>query len=140
MPNREFAIGNRKFSLPNRQSAIGNRQWAIPTGNRQSPEVLCLGELLVDLVPEPSGSALGQARSLRVAPGGAPANVAVALSRLGVRAGFIGKGGDDPLGRLLRKTLAENHIDLSCFRLTEDSLTRIALVTNDRNEQQRFLF
>src|SRR5262245_35581139 len=117
--------------MPNRQLTIGNRH---------SPEVLCLGELLVDLVPEPSGSALDQARSLRVAPGGAPANVAVALSRLGVRTGFIGKVGDDPLGRLLRKTLAENHIDLSCFRLTEDSLTRIALVTNDRNEQQRFLF
>src|SRR5262245_8505565 len=138
MPNRQLAIGSRKSQQPNRQSAIGNRK-SSPR-KRQSPEVLCLGELLVDLVPEPSGSALDQARSLRVAPGGAPANVAVALSRLGVRTGFIGKVGDDPLGRLLRKTLAENHIDLSRFRLTEDSLTRIALVTNDRNEQQRFLF
>ena len=117
--------------MPNRQSAIDNRQ---------SPIVLCLGELLIDLVPEPSGFALGEARTLRIAPGGAPANVAVALTRLGVRAGFIGKVGDDPLGRLLQKTLRENRVDLSCFQLSRQSLTRIALVTNDSNEQQRFLF
>ena len=117
--------------MPNRQSAIASRQ---------SPEVLCLGELLIDLVPEPAGSPLDQARSLRIAPGGAPANVAVALTRLGLRTGFIGKVGDDPLGRLLQQTLRENRVDLSCFRLTEDSLTRVALVTNDPNEHQRFLF
>jgi fructokinase len=131
MPNRQSAIGTRKFSEPNRQSTIDNRQ---------SPTVLCLGELLIDLVPEPSGFALGEARTLRIAPGGAPANVAVALTRLGARAGFIGKVGDDPLGRLLKKTLHENHVDLSCFQLSRQSLTRIALVTNDSNEQQRFLF
>ena len=117
--------------MPNRQS---------PIDNRQSPEVLCLGELLIDLVPEPSGCALGEARNLRIAPGGAPANVAVALTRLGAGAGFIGKVGDDPLGRLLQKTLRENQVDLSCFQLSPQSLTRIALVTNDSNEQQRFLF
>jgi len=109
-------------------------------GNRQSPEVLCLGELLIDLVPQPSGSPLGQAQSLRIAPGGAPANVAVALTRLGATAGFIGKVGDDPLGRLLQKTLVENGVDVSCFHLSRQSLTRVAMVTNDPNEQQRFLF
>lgn len=117
---------------------MSNRQSTID--NRQSPEVLCLGELLIDLVPEPSGSPLGQAQTLRIAPGGAPANVAVALTRLGTGAGFIGKVGDDPLGRLLQKTLAENKVDLSCFTLSRQSQTRVALVTNDSNEQQRFLF
>jgi fructokinase len=117
--------------MPNRHSTIVNRQ---------SPQVLCLGELLIDLVPEPSGASLGQAQTLRIAPGGAPANVAVALSRLGIRTGFIGKVGNDPLGRLLQKTLTENQVDLSCFQLSRQSQTRIALVTNDSNEQQRFLF
>jgi fructokinase len=117
---------------------MSNRQSTID--NRQSPEVLCLGELLIDLVPEPSGSPLDRARTLRISPGGAPANVAVALTRLGAAAGFIGKVGDDPLGRLLKKTLAANQVDLSCFQLSRQSLTRVALVTNDLNEQQRFLF
>jgi fructokinase len=66
--------------------------------------------------------------------------VAVALTRLGAGAGFIGKVGDDPLGRLLQKTLAANQVDLSCFQLSRQSLTRVAMVTNDLNEQQRFLF
>src|SRR6187549_432604 len=117
--------------MPNRQSAIGN--W-------QSPEVLCLGELLIDLVPQPSGSPLDQAQSLRIAPGGAPANVAVALTRLGATAVFIGKVGDDPLGRLLHKTLVKNGVDVSCFHLSRQSLTRVAMVTNDSDERQRFVF
>ncbi len=134
--NLRCQIGNRQSAIGNPEGPIGNRQSAI--GNSQT--VLCLGELLIDLVPEPSGFALGEARTLRIAPGGAPANVAVALTRLGARAGFIGKVGDDPLGRLLQKTLGENRVDLSCFQLSRQSLTRIALVTNDSNEQQRFLF
>jgi fructokinase len=117
--------------MPNRQSAIGNRQF---------PEILCLGELLIDMVPEPSGSPLDQARTLRIAPGGAPANVAVALTRLGAASGFIGKVGNDPLGRLLKKTLAKNRVDLSCFQLSRQSLTRVAMVTNDSDERQRFVF
>ncbi|MCI0420594.1 MAG: carbohydrate kinase [Acidobacteria bacterium] len=108
--------------------------------NPPSPDFLCLGEILIDLVPEPSGSSLDRAQMLRIAPGGAPANVAVALQRLGARAGFIGKAGDDPLGRLLKKTLGENHVDLTGFRLANQSPTRLALVTNDSNEGQRFLF
>jgi len=117
--------------MPNRQSAIGNRQ---------PPEVLCLGELLIDLVPQPSGSPLDHAQSLRIAPGGAPANVAVGLTRLGATAGFIGKVGDDPLGRLLHKTLLKNGVDVSCFHLSRHSLTRVAVVTNDLDERQRFVF
>jgi len=117
--------------MPTRQSSIDNRQF---------PTVLCLGELLIDLVPEPSGSTLDRARTLRIAPGGAPANVAVALTRLGATAGFIGKVGDDPLGRLLHKTLVENRVDVSCFRLSRQSLTRVAMVTNDSDERQRFVF
>jgi fructokinase len=122
---------NRQWAIDNRQSLIDNRQFL---------EVLCLGELLIDLVPQPSGSPLGQAQSLRIAPGGAPANVAVALTRLGATAGFIGKVGDDPLGRLLHKTLVEHGVDVSCFHLSRQSLTRVAIVTNDSDERQRFVF
>ncbi len=109
-------------------------------GDQKSPVALCLGELLIDLVPEPRGSSLGQARSLRIAPGGAPANVAVALQRLGTRTGFIGKVGDDPLGRHLHETLRQNGLDLALFRVSPEAQTRLALVTNDANERQRFLF
>jgi fructokinase len=117
-----------KSSIDNRQSAIDNL------------DVLCLGEILIDFVPSPALSPLGKARYLRIAPGGAPANVAVALRRLGLSSGFIGKAGDDPFGRFLRDVLTKQKLDLSLFELTAEAQTRLAFVTNDSNEQQRFIF
>jgi fructokinase len=115
-----------------------------PIANRKSPirnlDVVCLGEILIDFVPSPALSPLGQARYLRIAPGGAPANVAVALRRLGLASGFIGKAGNDPFGRYLKHVLAGQQLDLSLFELTAAAQTRLAFVTNDSNEHQRFIF
>lgn len=107
---------------------------------RSMLDVVCLGELLVDFVPSVSGQPITSARSVSLAPGGAPANVAVAARRLGLRSGFVGKVGDDPFGRMLRQVLANQKVDLSLFFLTRDFQTRLAFVTNDRDERQRFLF
>jgi fructokinase len=118
-----------------RKSLVDNRQSTIA-----DLDVVCLGEILIDFVPSPALSPLGKARYLRIAPGGAPANVAVALRRLGLSSGFIGKAGDDPFGRFLRDVLTKQKLDLSLFELTAEALTRLAFVTNDSNEQQRFIF
>lgn len=115
-------------SITNLQSSIGNL------------DVICLGEILIDFVPSPALSPLRKAKHLRIAPGGAPANVAVALRRLGLSSGFIGKVGDDPFGRFLREALAKQKVDLSLFGLTSEAQTRLAFVTNDADEQQRFIF
>ena len=58
-------------------------------------KVWVLGDAVVDLLPESEG------RLLRC-PGGAPANVAVGIARLGGISGFIGRVGDDPFGRFMR--------------------------------------
>jgi len=121
----------KKISNPN--STINNRQSSVP-------EVICLGEFLVDLVPTPAGSPLAQADSLKMAPGGAPANVAVALERLGIHTGFVGKVGNDPFGRYLYSVLEKEGLDLRFLSLSRQSLTRLAFVTNDQDEKQRFLF
>ena len=117
-----------KSSIDNRQSAISNLN------------VICLGEILIDFVPSPALSPLGKARYLRIAPGGAPANVAVAMRRLGLTSGFIGKAGDDPFGRFLRDALTRQKLDLTLFKVTAEAQTRLAFVTNDSNERQRFIF
>ncbi len=52
-------------------------------------KVWVLGDAVVDLLPE------GDGRLLQC-PGGAPANVAVGVARLGGNSGFIGRVGDDP--------------------------------------------
>ena len=81
------------------------------------PEVVALGELLIDFVPTVSGVTLIEAPAFKKAPGGAPANVAAALAKLGVSSGFAGKVGDDAFGRFLAKTLEDVGVDTSslCF-------------------------
>lgn len=53
--------------------------------------VVCFGEMLIDFVPTISGLSLADAPAFKKAPGGAPANVAVGIARLGGSSAFIGK-------------------------------------------------
>ena len=53
--------------------------------------VVCFGEVLIDFVPTVGGVSLAEAPAFKKAPGGAPANVAVGISRLGGSSAFIGK-------------------------------------------------
>ncbi|CAN1265071.1 Probable fructokinase-7 [Linum perenne] len=53
--------------------------------------VVCFGEMLIDFVPTVNGVSLAEAPAFKKAPGGAPANVAVGVSRLGGSSAFIGK-------------------------------------------------
>ena len=53
--------------------------------------VVCFGEVLIDFVPTVGGVSLAEAPAFKKAPGGAPANVAVGMSRLGGSSAFIGK-------------------------------------------------
>ena len=57
----------------------------------ESPLVVCFGEMLIDFVPTTSGISLAEAPAFKKAPGGAPANVAVGIARLGGSSAFIGK-------------------------------------------------
>lgn len=74
--------------------------------------VLVLGEALIDLVPAPGD------RDTRIAQfGGAPANVAVALARLGTPAAFAGGLGGDGFARTIEARLLEAGVDLTlCAR------------------------
>lgn len=74
-----------------------------------APEIIVAGEALVDLFPTGDGPF----PDFRARPGGSPLNVAVGLSRLGIRTAFLGKLSTDPFGRWLRQYLRENGVDLS---------------------------
>jgi fructokinase len=70
-----------------------------------------MGELLVEHVSTANNVSLAHSPGFIKAPGGAPANVAVALQRLGLQAGFVGKVGNDPFGEYLRESLADTGVD-----------------------------
>jgi fructokinase len=92
------------------------------------PKALCIGELLIDFVSTTPDVTLAEAPGFVKAPGGAPANVAVGLAKLGVDAGFIGKVGADPFGDFLTETLQQNNVDTTYLIAGETSRTTLAFV------------
>jgi fructokinase len=88
--------------------------------------VAVAGEALVDLVPAPVQG------YFEMAPGGSPANVAVALTRLGVPTRMLARLATDPLGLLLRAHLGGNGVQLDhAVTATEQSSLAIVSVGPD---------
>lgn len=100
------------------------------------PAVLSIGEILVDWVCTTPGAELDRAQLFTKAPGGAPANVAVGLARLGVETGFIGRISDDAFGHWLLDVLEDDGVDTNGVIMDPHAQTRMAYVvttiTGDR--------
>lgn len=103
-------------------------------------EVICLGELLIDFVSTKAGVALRDAPAFKKAAGGAPANVAVGLAKLGVKSGFIGKVGDDQFGYFLEKTLKHSGVDTSHILFERKARTMLAFVSLTSEGERSFIF
>jgi fructokinase len=86
-------------------------------------DVVCMGELLIDFVSTEDNVSLVHAPGFVKAPGGAPANVAVAIQRLGLQARFVGKVGDDPFGVFLRETLEQDGVDTTYLFIDQAART-----------------
>ncbi|WP_444685185.1 aminoimidazole riboside kinase [Alkalicoccus luteus] len=97
--------------------------------------VICLGEALIDFIPLDDHN-----ETFQKSPGGAPANVAVGLARLGAKAVFLGKVGDDVLGRFLKETLDAFGVDTSAMTFTRDVRTGIVFVTLGDGGERSFEF
>lgn len=96
------------------------------------PRVLCLGEIVFDCLADRSGLSLEEVESWTTYPGGAPANVACALVKLGTPAGFIGAVGGDELGNSLVQVLQEIGVDTTGVQRHPTAPTRQVYVL--RNE------
>jgi fructokinase len=105
------------------------QQWSSKVGNR----VWVMGDAVVDLIPE------GELHYLKC-PGGAPANVAVGVARLGGESAFIGRVGADPFGRFMADTLVVEGVDIR--HLTQDPAHRTStvLVELDEAGERSFTF
>lgn len=103
-------------------------------------DVVCHGELLIDFVPTVTGTGLEDADTFKKAAGGAPANVAVGLARLGVPSAFMGKVGDDGFGRFLARTLAESGVDVGPLLFSREAHTGLAFVSLRSDGEREFLF
>ncbi|CAI9767638.1 unnamed protein product [Fraxinus pennsylvanica] len=106
----------------------------------ESSLVICFGEMLIDFVPTVGGVSLAEAPAFKKAPGGAPANVAVCIAKLGGSSAFIGKVGEDEFGRMLADILKENKVNNSGVRFDPYARTALAFVTLRADGEREFMF
>lgn len=101
-------------------------------------DITALGELLIDFTPaglSPQGNPCYERN-----PGGAPANVAVCMARLGGKAAFIGKVGEDAFGNYLCGVLKDQGVDVTGIRSGPIANTTLAFVHLDAAGERSFSF
>ncbi len=91
------------------------------------------GDAVVDLIPE------GETTYLKC-PGGAPANVAVAISRLGGNSAFFGRVGQDPLGKFMKQILKQEGVNTDFMVLDAEHRTSTVIVDLDDHGERSFTF
>ena len=97
-------------------------------------DLICVGEMLIDFLPGNEDGVY-----IRM-PGGAPANVAVAVARYDLDVGFCGRLGKDDFGRFLLKTLDEHKVTALCPELVNEAVTTMAFVSLNEAGDRSFTF
>ena len=100
-------------------------------------DVTALGEILIDFTP--AGKSKNGRTLFEENPGGAPANAAAAAAKLGARAAFIGKTGDDQFGRDAKAALENCGVYTGAMK-TDKRHTTLAFVTLARSGERSFSF
>jgi 5-dehydro-2-deoxygluconokinase len=94
----------------------------------QNLDLVCIGRTSVDLYAEQEGARLEDVQAFRKYVGGSATNIAVGTARLGVKGAMLTRVGNEQMGRFVRKTLAENGVDLSAVRFDPENLTPYVLL------------
>ena len=98
--------------------------------------VLCIGEILADMICERRSEGVFYRRCL----GGAPFNVACAVKKCGGKVGFYGKVGDDSIGKSLIDSARGCKLDYLNVAIDPDRNTTLAFVDIDENGERSFTF
>ncbi|HEY4012761.1 MAG TPA: carbohydrate kinase [Polyangiaceae bacterium] len=104
-----------------------------------SLDVVCFGEILWDLFEARPRGREPIARVFRRELGGAPANVAIGLSRLGVRSAVVGGVGRDRFGDALVGDLGRERVDTR-FVVRLPHRSGLTFVTRDARGEPEFIF
>ena len=105
--------------------------------SRVTGQILCLGEALIDrLGPLGGDPACDPPVDDRL--GGAPANVACGLARLGTAVSFVGRVGVDAIGAQFQHLFIQRNVDTSALQLDPSRPTRIVLVRRSRDGERQF--
>ena len=103
-------------------------------------DVISLGEALVDFLPNRRGQRVREVSQWTPCLGGAPANVAVGLSRLGAKSGLVGVTGEDEFGHFLKDGLRKEGVDVRHLRQTDEGKTGLGFVSLTKGGERSFTF
>jgi fructokinase len=98
--------------------------------------VLCIGEILFDMIGSYNGDSFFYERKA----GGAPFNVACAIKCFGGSSGFVGSVGNDIIGEYLIKFAENRKLDKLQIVKTDDRNTTLAFVELDVSGERTFCF
>jgi fructokinase len=104
-----------------------------------SPTVICLGECLMDRLFDRYDPAHSKSQCWVDYPGGAPANVATGLAKLGTSAAFIGCIGDDDHGNALIRSLRRLGVNCDYMQRSQYAPTRVVLVQRNSQGERQFV-
>jgi len=109
---------------------------ATATSSSSSPSVLCIGDALFDCIANDNVCSIEDMMMLTNAwtawPGGAPANVATALCKLGTTSAFAGCLGADTDGDAIQTLLEQTGVDVTLLQRTDKYPTRRVMVIRDQ--------
>jgi len=103
-------------------------------------DVVSLGEIILDMFGSETGKDFFTVSAFIPVAGGAPANVAVAAARLGVKSAFIGKAGEDAFGRRLERVLISYGVDTRGMRFDKKYRTTLNFMTLPDANRTEMLF
>jgi fructokinase len=103
-------------------------------------DIISLGEILIDMFPVEIGRKIADVSAFYPKPGGACANVAVAVARLGKKSAFIGKVGEDAFGYSLINTLKQNGVETRGMRVDEKNRTSLVFIAMPDENSAEFIF
>ncbi len=91
--------------------------------------VISIGEALIDFIPNQKGVGLKDVLGFERVAGGAPANVAAAVARLGGKSNFISKLGQDAFGDYIIEVLQNAGVNTEYILRTKKANTGLAFVS-----------
>jgi len=106
-------------------------------------KVLCLGEVLIDMLSQGVADTNGELPTMKPFQpyaGGAPANVAVAVAKLGGESAMVSKVGNDTFGEFLRNMLTYYKVNTDHVWGTDLGNTALAFVNLDDKGERSFDF
>ncbi|WP_299203786.1 carbohydrate kinase [uncultured Amphritea sp.] len=104
-------------------------------------KIISFGEALVDMLSTRINNQHSDGPEAFIKfPGGAPANVAAAVGKLGGRSYFAGKVGKDMFGDFMRESLQDANVNTDYLLSTSEANTALAFVSLDHTGERSFEF